>query len=132
MIDTRDLNTRLNEYEDAMNSIADLEVDICDLENGDEIEALEQEIDCYRDDIDEVDFGVLQSIREEVPEFENGTVLISDDEWVEYVKEMLKGDEIVDDVPDYVVIDWDATADMIQQDYSCVDYQDETYWYRAY
>jgi hypothetical protein len=57
--------------------------------------------------------------------------LIRDDYFVEYVMDLVS--EIGDmprNIPNYIVIDWEATAQNIQQDYSCVDVGEFTYWYR--
>lgn len=57
-------------------------------------------------------------------------VLVSDEDWVNYVQGLLEDIGEVN-VPDYVVIDWDATAANIQQDYISIDIGTTTYWYRS-
>jgi hypothetical protein len=34
------------------------------------------------------------------------------------------------EIPSYIVIDWDATAENIQADYTSVDFDGVTYWIR--
>ena len=58
--------------------------------------------------------------------------LVADENWVSYVQDMLvETGDFPHNIPSYIVIDWDATADNIKQDYSCFDLDDTTYWYRA-
>ena len=61
---------------------------------------------------------------------DEGAWLIPEDEFVDYCRELV--DEIGDlpQVPDYVVIDWEATANNLRVDYSTVEYDDTTYLYR--
>lgn len=57
--------------------------------------------------------------------------LIADRYWIDYVEDLVS--EIGDlprDLPSYLVIDWEATANIIQQDYSNLTIGDEDYWYR--
>jgi hypothetical protein len=57
--------------------------------------------------------------------------LIDESYFVEYVQEMLADcDAIPANIPDYVVIDWEATARNIKVDYSEVDIEGRTYFYR--
>lgn len=57
--------------------------------------------------------------------------LINESCFVEYVEEMLADcGDIPSNIPDYVVIDWEATARNIKVDYSEVDIAGRTYFYR--
>ena len=38
---------------------------------------------------------------------------------------------ISDDFPSWIEIDWEATAENVKQDYSELEYEGETYFYRA-
>ena len=57
--------------------------------------------------------------------------LIDDEYFVEYATDL-----VVDcggmprDLPDYIVVDWAATARNIREDYSQIDVDGRTYWYR--
>ena len=55
--------------------------------------------------------------------------LIADGSWVEYVQELVSGD-VPGSLPDYVEIDWDATARNLAVDYYTVDFRGITYYYR--
>jgi hypothetical protein len=57
--------------------------------------------------------------------------LIDDAYFVDYVQDMLADCGVVPrDLPDYIEIDWRATARNVQTDYSSVEIDGRTYWYR--
>ena len=57
--------------------------------------------------------------------------LISNDYFVEYATDLVKDiGDMPRNIPSYIEIDWQATANNVQQDYSCVDVGENTYWYR--
>jgi len=57
--------------------------------------------------------------------------LINDLYFTEYARELLEDcGTIPRDLPSWVKIDWEATADNIKTDYTCTDIAGVTYWYR--
>ena len=57
--------------------------------------------------------------------------LIDDAYFVDYVQDMLADCGVVPrDLPHYIEIDWRATARNVQTDYSSVEIDGRTYWYR--
>jgi hypothetical protein len=57
--------------------------------------------------------------------------LIDDAYFVDYVQDMLADcGEVPRDLPEYIEIDWRATARNVQTDYSSVEIDGRTYWYR--
>lgn len=57
--------------------------------------------------------------------------LIRDDYFVAYAQELLEDcGYIPKDFPSWIAIDWDKTAETVQQDYSWVNIGSEQYWYR--
>lgn len=57
--------------------------------------------------------------------------LIDDCYFVEYVQDLLDDCGVLPrDLPDYIEIDWRATARNVQTDYSSVEIDGRTYWYR--
>lgn len=85
-------------------------------DNGDELKALEslaEEAEGYADD------------------WKYGATLVRDSYWAEYVEEMLKDcGDLPKDIPSYIVIDWEATADNIRADYTSVSFDGIDYWVR--
>ena len=65
-------------------------------------------------------------------EFEYGCTLIEEDDFEEYVEEMLIDcGYISKDFPTWIEIDWEATAENVKQDYSELEYKGNTYYFRA-
>ena len=61
-----------------------------------------------------------------------GETLIREDYFTQYVQEMLEDcGDIPSDLPHYIVIDWEATADNLKQDYAEIDIFGDTYYIRA-
>lgn len=57
--------------------------------------------------------------------------LIRNDYFVEYATDLVKDiSDMPRNIPSYIEIDWEATANNIQQDYFWVDVGGNTYWYR--
>lgn len=141
-IDTRDLVDRLEELNgikeqmDSLSSdIRSLNSDLDDTEEGEdydnlqsEISDLESQVDDLIDEYDEDEHNELSDLKREISEFYSGATLIPEDEFVDYVEDMLKDcGDLPRDIPWYVEIDWEKTADNIRSDYSEVTYQGETY-----
>jgi hypothetical protein len=76
--------------------------------------------------------GLADEAQSNVSDWEHGATLIREDHFVEYTQELLKeiGD-LPQDLPNYLVIDWDATADNIKADYSEVEFAGVTYLARS-
>jgi hypothetical protein len=56
---------------------------------------------------------------------------IRDSYFTEYAEDLVKDiSDMPRDIPSYIEIDWEATARNIRQDYSSVEFDGETYWYR--
>jgi len=57
--------------------------------------------------------------------------LIRDDYFADAMEELVKDiGDLPHDIPDYLVIDWEATAKNLRVDYASVEFDGETYWYR--
>lgn len=64
-------------------------------------------------------------------DWEHGATLIRDSYFTEYAQELVKDiGDLPKEIPHYIVIDWEATARNIRQDYSSIEFGDETYWVR--
>lgn len=134
VIDTRDLQDRIEELE---SQIEDVGAEILDLEEqlqdedeeesyNEQIEQLEEDREILIEELDE-----LLSIREEIPEWYDGNALIHESYWVEYVQDLLEDTgDVPSDLPWYIVVDWVSTAENIAVDYSTIEYDGSTYYYR--
>ena len=60
-----------------------------------------------------------------------GATLIHADYFETYAEELCKDiGDLPQNIPDYIVIDWEATAENLKVDYTEVDFDGETYWVR--
>ncbi len=65
------------------------------------------------------------------PDWQYGETLIRDSYFTDYARELLVDiGTIPEDLPEWVVIDWEETADTVQQDYTSVEFDGVTYWVR--
>jgi len=116
VIDTRDLQYRLEEITSELELNQEIltpeEVRELKTERN-EILALKEEVDGYSGDT-----------------FEDGVQLISERGFTEHVQELLRDTGEVPDLPWYVEVDWDATANHLRVDYTEVDFQGTTYLFR--
>lgn len=65
-------------------------------------------------------------------DWEYGEPLIRYSYWEDYVQEMLEDcGDIPKDIPWYIAIDWETTADNIAQDYSIVEFDGVDYYIRS-
>jgi predicted nucleic acid-binding Zn-ribbon protein len=92
---------------------------------------LENELEDWVEDNQEK-LDDLETLEDEVPEWEYGATLIHEDSFEEYCEEELNDLGIIDSKQAwFVVIDWEATADNMRQDYMEVTYEGDTYLCRA-
>ena len=110
------------------------------------IEALEDDIETIdsRTDADHerqrAELAQLQSLMDEMKGYGGNErwrgdwypiTLIRDSYFVDAMKELCADiGDVPKDMPNYIVIDWEATADNLRADYSSVDFDGVTYWYR--
>ena len=137
-LDTRDLQEQIDnlesEIEDLNEYLEDLDKDLgmCGpdfelLTVQDEIEKGKEQLQDLRDELQ----PLLDLKDEGIPDWNYGATLIPESDWEEYVEDLVKDcGYISNDVPWWIVIDWAATADNIAADYSTVDYDGDTYYYR--
>ena len=87
--------------------------------------------DQFSDD-EKKELAELESLSEEISEWQHGEALIPEDEFVEYCQQLLEDiGDLPKDLPGYIAIDWDKTADNLRANYSEVEYQGTTYLVRS-
>ena len=117
-LDTRDLEKRREELQDELDSLK---------ESLAEKRADEEELDEWQEKNQE-ELDELTSLSEEISEWQDGATLIPEDEFTEYCQELLEDTgDLPKDIPHYIVIDWEATANNLRVDYTEVEYQGTTY-----
>lgn len=115
IIDTRDLQDRLEEIEYDLETL-DLSAD-------------------ERNDL-MVELKAIQEVKAEVEgyaseDWEHGIQLIAEADFIEYCQDLLEDcGEIPPNLPPYIAIDWETTADNLRADYSEVEYEGAIYLFR--
>jgi len=148
VFDARDLGELLDEmesdrqaYEDEVDEKQDeldnLDEDATDEERTeaeDELALARKELQtwdgAYADDL-----KALQELRDEIGEdaLRHGETMVLDTYWPDYVQQLCEDiGDIPRDLPSYIVIDWDATGENIKADYSEIEIDGHTYYYRAH
>ena len=127
-LDTRDLQERLEELEGER---TDLQEAVSDAEGEEEKQTAQEELDVWEgDNLEELE--ALRGLKDEVSEWDDGNTLVPEDDWIDYVQELLIDiGDLPSDLPWYIEIDWEKTAENIAQDYGTVDYMGATYYYRC-
>ena len=137
-LDTRDLQEQIDnlelEIEELNESLEDLDKDLASCNYEHELRTTQDEIEKGKErlqDLREELQPLLDLKYEGIPEWDDGATLIPESDREEYVEDLLKDcGYISNDVPWWIVIDWAATADNVAADYSTVDYDGDTYYYR--
>jgi hypothetical protein len=135
-IDTRNLAKRLEELQAAEEYLKDARKALENADEDDDIAELQENLEYAEGEFgeeEEEELEELKQIESEVSEFEAGNALIPEDEFVEYCMDMLSDiGDLPRNIPWYIVIDREATADNLKADYGEVEYQGTTYLYRVY
>lgn len=65
------------------------------------------------------------------PDWQYGATLIRDSFFVEYCRDLVADiGDLPRDLPGYLAIDWEKTADNLRVDYTSVEFDGVTYWVR--
>ena len=131
IIDSRDIVEELARLQDEYDNLK-LYLDDA-VESGD-FDAEQDALEEWNDDNEEY-FKELKDLNEEgenySSEWSDGATLINKDYFEEYCEDLVKDiGDLPKDIPHYIVIDWEATADNIRNDYSEISFGNETYLVR--
>lgn len=134
VIDSRDVIDRIVELSDRREALQE-EFDADPANEGVDFDNwVCNQTDWSREEQEELD--ALKALAEEAagyaPDWRYGATLIREDYFYDSYAEQLCKDigAIPSDMPDYIVIDWDATAKNLVVDYTEVDFDGETYLIR--
>lgn len=146
VIDSRDIIDRLNELKDEkqaiIDSIREVEESIANSDDNSEIQEMNEQVDSLNMEFEEWEsdnedeLNMLASINDEgeqaSSDWSHGEALISSDYWVEYCKELCEDiGDLPKNIPGYIVIDWDQTAENISADYTTIDIDGTDYYIRS-
>lgn len=136
VLDTRDLIEKRDELkEEILNSFLECFPQYEDMTDSyEDILMEEEEIQDWKygwsEEINHIE--EIDSIENDVSEFNDGTALIDENDMEEYVKDLLEElGYISKDFPSWIEIDWSSTTDNVKQDYSELTYQGTEYFYRS-
>jgi hypothetical protein len=111
---------------------------VCDLFDNDVVNSLDiinriDELECGTNVPDEIaELVALKKFQKDydyVDEWQYGAEFIAEHYFTEYVKDMLEGcGTIPRDLPDYVAIDWEETADNLKCDYTDAEFNGVNYY----
>lgn len=128
IIDSREIIERIEELQEL---IEEYDEELKEIEDEDG-EVYEEDEDLF-DEREEL--RILLEVQEQgecSPDWNYGEILIHKNYFVEYVKEMLHDiGEFPRDIPWYIEIDWDSTAQNIKMDYTTIDFDGEPYYIRS-
>lgn len=137
ILDSRDIIERIEELEEAKQEfiLHESETEDDSPSWGEIAEANGTAEEKWDETEDGQELSALLSLQDDLeaycPDWRFGVTLIRDDYFVDYTKDLL--DElgfIPEDFPSWIEIDWDKTADNVQQDYTSGEYDGVTYWAR--
>lgn len=132
VIDSRDVIARIEELEAERTDLLDA---VESAEDDDKHDKHEMEVLAWNDEnADEL--KALQSLAEEgsgSSDWIHGETLIADSYFEEYAQELAEDIGAINRDATWPndCIDWEKAAEALQQDYSSVDYDGETYWIRS-
>lgn len=157
LIDSRDIIARIEELEGERGNLEELreaveeaQSDLDGLDDDASEEDREEAAEALADAVKELqdaeawaeqnpddaeELATLKAVADEGESYANdwthGATLIRESHWVEYVEEMLKDiGDLPQDIPGYIAIDWEKTADNIRVDYTEIDFEGVTYLVR--
>lgn len=140
-LDTRDLYKRQCELQEELDALVEAVEEAPEMHlrlDTEESEELHREarddhakwVDEYQEELDE-----LNRLENEVgDEWLHGCTLIPEDDFKDYAMDLaedIHGAAIKNADWPFSCIDWQQAADDLQADYSSVDYEGETYWFRS-
>jgi hypothetical protein len=130
-IDSRELAELLTEM---ATDRADLVDAVDDADTEADKEAAQENLDAWDEEHGE-EYKALEEFCKEAEKYcddwHHGVQLILDEHWTEYAEQLTDDiGALPSGVPEWVVIDWEATADNLRADYTPVEWGAYVYWVR--
>jgi hypothetical protein len=134
VIDSRDVIERIEELQDERQELVDALDALEDSEDNKAIDEAKSDLGTW-DNSDEADelqaLSALSGEADGSGDWEYGATLIRESYWQDYCEELIKDiGDLPKNIPSYIVIDWEATANNLKEYYSEVDFDGVTYLIR--
>lgn len=130
-IDSRELAELLAEMASDRNDLEDAVNDAEDDEAKAEAEQALAEWDDEHGEQYEALKDFCDSAEQYCADWVHGVQLIEDSHWTEYAEQLTEDlGAIPRGLPEWVVVDWEATAENLKADYTAVEWGGYTYWVR--
>lgn len=131
VIDSRDVIERLESLTDERQALVDA---IEEADDGEDKEAAQAALDEWQED-DGDEWQALTKLAEEAegdaPDWTYGATLIRRSYFVDAMRELCQDiGDVPEDLPAYLEIDWQKTADNLEADYTSVDFDGQEYLIR--
>lgn len=144
VIDSRDVIARIEELQDEREALSEALDEADEAASACEAGAETPELNALTkaqtalDDWNEENADELKALEDLASQAEGysddwtyGATLIRDSYFTDYAQELCADiGDIPRDLPGYIVIDWQATADNLKADYTSVEFDGVTYWVR--
>lgn len=139
VVDSRDVEERIEELESGRQDLVDIRDEAKEnyvtdpVEYGGDFNEAVKALSDWDNSSEGSELNDLKAFRDEVnsSEWTYGLTLISDMYWEEYVKELCEDiGDVPRDMPHYIAIDWEQTAENISVDYSEANINGNTYYFR--
>lgn len=125
IMDTRDITVRIQELKDEWSEVTENDFEDYNLSYDDLKVGLSEE--------DAEELLALMELQEEAGSsyFDNEESFISDEYFTEYAQDMIKDVGYISaEVPSWIEIDWERTAQNVRMDYTSFEFRGTTYWIR--
>lgn len=137
VIDSRDVIARIEELQELHDALEEAEKERADCGNctAEELAELDAAVEAAQDafpDDEASELAALKSLADEAEgyagDWKYGATLIHESYFVEYCRELVSDiGDMPREIPAYIEIDWDKTAENLKVDYTEVDFDGETY-----
>lgn len=137
VIDSRDVIARIEELQDERQSLADALEEAEADDDAAATEAAQAALQEWDGSEDRDELRALLALQDEArgySDWQYGATLIRDSYFADYARDLaedLHGGKIRDAEWPMSHIDWEAAADALQQDYTCVSFDGVDYWVRS-
>lgn len=132
LIDSRDVIERINELSETRDELL-YQIDAA--EDKEETEVAKADLEDWDNSDEGLELKMLLKLQEEAEggDWEYGEVLIRDSYFDQYARDLADDIGAIDRDANWPLnhIDWEAAADELKQDYTCVDFDGVDYWIRS-